>query len=289
MGPVVVGVDESDGAARALRFAAREAELHQAPLVAVLAWGFLDQHRAVAGAEFDPHYGEADARAALDGIVAGVLGADAAERVERRTMCDLAARALLEASEGASLLVVGARGLGGFKGLVLGSVSQHVLHHARCPVAIVHGDDEGARGAGPERVVVGVDGSEASDRALAWALDEGRLRRARVDVVYAWQLPYIDSGPFAGGPLDPSLLEEGARQALDAIVDRALAGAEAVTVERVVVAGPPAAAILDVAAGAAIVVVGRRGRGGFKGLLLGSVSNQVTHHAPCPVVVLPAH
>jgi nucleotide-binding universal stress UspA family protein len=130
---IVVGVDGSAGSRRAVRRAADEARAHGASLEVVTAWNMLDQ---VTATEFDPNYGEGRARADLQEIVAAELGDDgppASLRIEN----DLPARALLSAAEGAWLLVVGSRGLGGFKGLLLGSVSQQVAHHAPCPVLIV--------------------------------------------------------------------------------------------------------------------------------------------------------
>jgi nucleotide-binding universal stress UspA family protein len=132
-GIVVAGVDGSEGALRALRWAAEEARLRGARLRAVWVWSYLDQ----TGEAFDPSYGEDDARRLLDEAVAAA-GVDAGGLdVERRTVCDLPARGLLGAAGDADLLVVGARGMGGFRGLLLGSVSQQVAHHAPCPVVIV--------------------------------------------------------------------------------------------------------------------------------------------------------
>ena len=132
-GVVVVGVDGSDGARRALQWAAEEARLRGARLRAVHVWSYLDQ----AGEAFDPTYGEDDARQFLDEVVAG-LGDDAGGLdIERMAVCDLPARGLLDSAGDADLLVVGARGMGGFRGLLLGSVSQQVAQHAPCPVVIV--------------------------------------------------------------------------------------------------------------------------------------------------------
>ena len=133
----------------------------------------------------------------------------------------------------------------------------------------------------------GSTGSEAAHDALVWALDEGRLRQATVQVVHAWHAPYVGDFGYAGAAIDLAALEQAAND----VVDTALASADTdglpAAVERVVVSGNAAAAILDVAQGADLVVVGSRGRGGFSGLLLGSVSHQVAHHASCPVVVVP--
>jgi nucleotide-binding universal stress UspA family protein len=108
------------GIVGAFRRAAQEMKAHRASLEVVMAWSMLDQATA---AGFDPNYGDARARADLEEIVAAELGADTS-RVELRVENDLPARALLSAAEGAWLLVVGSRGLGGFKGLLLGSVSR---------------------------------------------------------------------------------------------------------------------------------------------------------------------
>ena len=136
-GVVVVGVDGSEGSDRALRWAAEEAQLRGATLRAVCVWSYLDQ----SGRPFDPTYGEDDALALVDGAVAGLgAGAEGIE-IEKLAINDLPARGLIEAAAGADLVVVGARGIGGFRGLLLGSVSQQCAAHARCPVVIVHGDD----------------------------------------------------------------------------------------------------------------------------------------------------
>ena len=130
---VVVGVDGSAGSRRALRRAAVEALAHQATLVVVMAWGLFDQ--PVDG-PFDPHYDAGRARAALQRIVDDEVTPSKPE-AELQVVNDLPARALLEAGRGAWLLVVGSRGRGGFQGLLLGSVSQQVVHHAECPVLVV--------------------------------------------------------------------------------------------------------------------------------------------------------
>ncbi len=139
----MVGIDGSEGAAQALRFAAEEARLRGARLEAVLAWGLLDQPGVPGGTAFDPHFGDADARAFLEAAVERAIGDDPGVTVELVPVCDLPARALLERAVGADLLVVGARGLGGFRGLLLGSVSHQVVQHAPCPVAVVRARSEG--------------------------------------------------------------------------------------------------------------------------------------------------
>lgn len=138
-------------------------------------------------------------------------------------------------------------------------------------------------------IVVGVDGSQESLDALAWAVEEARLRGASLRVVTAWRPPeaYVFDAPAAVRPE----LEEALRGVGERVIEDALAAVvggrdPGIEVERRVVPEPPVEALLDAAAGADLLVVGSRGRGGFTGLLLGSVGQQVAHHAPCPVVIV---
>ncbi len=279
---IAVGVDESDGAANALRWAAEEAELHGATLTAVMAWGFLDQHHTIVGERFDPSYGEPDATDALREFVVKAVGADRSSAVATRAVCDLPARALLDASADADLLVVGARGLGGFRGLLLGSVSQHCLHHTRTPIAIIRPLDAHAGTSG--RVVVGVDGSPTSERAFRWALIEARARHAALDVVHAWQLPYIGYGRSSMGDVTAS--GDIASLVLDRVI--AEAGSHGTRLVRAVpVDGGASEAIIEVAEGADLLIVGTRGHSPLKRLIIGSVATQLALHAPCPLVVVP--
>lgn len=142
-----------------------------------------------------------------------------------------------------------------------------------------------AQGNEQRRIVVGVDGSDHAARALRWALDEAVIRGATVQAVHAWQYP--DAG-VTGFPV-PEGAMEGIAQSAQEILDHAIDGqmADGVDVERCLVLGPAAHALLDAAKGADLLVIGSRGRGGFAGLLLGSVSQQCAHHAPCPVVIVP--
>lgn len=284
---IVVGVDGSESAAQALAWAAEEAELHDWPLTALMAWGLLDQHHADVGERFDPHYGKDAALAALDVYIEQALGSSQAAKVERRVVCDLPAPGLLGSATDASLLVVGARGLGGFRGLLLGSVSQHCLHHATRPIAIVRHTDAPAEGAATERIVVGIDGSDTARHALRWAAEEARLRQAQLEVVHAWHIPYVGGYPYTAAAFDPATFENAARATLDAALDGIDTTGLTQPVVRTLTSGGAASAMLEAAKGAGLVVMGSRGLGGFSSLVLGSVSHQVVHHASCPVVIVP--
>jgi len=135
-----------------------------------------------------------------------------------------------------------------------------------------------------ERIVVGVDGSENARRALQWAVDEARRRHATVEAVCAWHPPYVSSYAYIP-EIDPGLFEADAEQILDEAVGAVRA--TGIVIEKKPLLGGAAEVLADEAKGAALVVVGSRGRGGFAGLVLGSVSQQVVHHAPCPVVIVP--
>lgn len=137
------------------------------------------------------------------------------------------------------------------------------------------------------RIVVGVDGSEPSLKALCWAAHQATLTGCSLDAVIAWEVPaaYGWAGLPAGMPEDYDL-QSSAGAVLEQAIAAALTPAQAVSVSRVVVAGNPAQAILDRGEGAELIVVGVRGHGTFRATLLGSVSHTVTLHASCPVVVV---
>jgi nucleotide-binding universal stress UspA family protein len=282
MSEIVVGVDGSECSAHALRWAAEEADLHGWWLIAAMMWSWIDQRPVQAEAPlFDPHYGQRRASEALEAQLVRELGVKGAANVVRQVECDLPAAGLLRVAADAKLLVVGARGLGGFKRLLLGSVSDHCLHHSVAPIAIIRRPPPSRADTAP-RVVVGVDGSPASHRALGWAVDEAAVRHADLVVVHAWQIP--TAGELTG--FDVGQIEDGARSVLDqALASVDTAGLDR-PVERRLPCGHPSAALLEAAEGAGLVVVGARGRGGFSGLLLGSVSRQVAHHVTAPLIVV---
>ncbi|MBX7068182.1 MAG: universal stress protein [Microthrixaceae bacterium] len=139
--------------------------------------------------------------------------------------------------------------------------------------------------------VVGFDGSENSTAALQWAFDHvRRLGGGDIKVVMAWNYaPTAVGGYGIGGSLPPA-------ESMQEVTERALADAlegvtppEGVTVTQVVREGPASKVLVEEAAGSEVLVVGKRGHGGFLGLLIGSITNQVANHASCPVVIVPAH
>ena len=134
------------------------------------------------------------------------------------------------------------------------------------------------------RIVVGVDGSKGADAALAWAAEEARLRNAHLEIVYTFAYPITGGVPLPQ-EVDAQLIAEA-----QAVLDDSLARAdlEGTDHEARFERGSAAVRLVEIAQGADLLVVGSRGRGGFAGLLLGSVSQQCAHHAPCPIVIVPA-
>jgi nucleotide-binding universal stress UspA family protein len=136
------------------------------------------------------------------------------------------------------------------------------------------------------RIVVGVDGSEAADRALAFAAKEARMRGVDLEAVHAWSFPALSYTPY--GPA-PTYSDAEMEEAATATLDHALARVDltGISVTPRLVMGGSAPALLDAAEGADLLVVGSRGHGGFAGLLLGSTSMHCAHHPPCPLVIVP--
>ena len=278
MNGIIVGVDESPHACAALRWAVEHAALDHEPVTAVMAWGYFDQHHPDAHQPCDTAYGQDAAAGVLDDIVAGALGPHA--DIRRVAVCGPPVAALRDAAADASMLVIGARGMGGFRGLLLGSVSRQLLHDAACPVAVVH--DDASRHARP--VVVGVDGSDPSRRALAWAADHARRRGVSLVAVHAFQSP-SPAHLWYPPDRDPEELRRRASSFLQTHV--ATVDTSGVSLDCRAVDDRASAALLDAGVLASLIVVGSRGRGQVVGSVLGSVSDHVAHHATCPVVIVP--
>ena len=188
---------------------------------------------------------------------------------------------LIDASHDAALVVVGSRGLGGVRGLFLGSVGVDVAAHATSPVVVYAGPG------GPGPVVVGIDGSELSEAALSAAFEQASQLGTKLKVVHTWT--DLASDALNGYGLDADQLQRLADEAHEVVAER-IAGFGSdypdVEIERVVVPDGPANQLIEHATDAQLLVVGSRGRGGFRGLLLGSTSQAVLHKATCPVLVV---
>jgi nucleotide-binding universal stress UspA family protein len=289
-GRIVVGVDGSQGSRRALGWAAAEAVAREAVLQAVIVWPSPSGHGVPRRAPDNGDHLAEGPRERLEQLLA-----DMPVRVpatEPLVVCGDPARVLCERSADADLLVVGARGHGGFAGLALGSVSTTCAHHSRCPLVIVRDGADGHEDSLLSRILVGTDGSEGSRRALAWAVREAALRGASVQALHVWRDPY-------GGEMSVELgmapFREGRQVELEQTEGwLAAAGAEAtashpgVGVAPVILQGDdPARILCEQSADTDLLVVGSRGHGGFARLLLGSVSTACAHHSKCPVAIIP--
>ena len=280
---VVVGVDGSDSALDAVRWAAREADRRRLPLRVVHAFGWPDT-RHVGDPGLGVDYREVLQRAAREVLAAATAAAGETVpglAVDPQMIVGFPGAVLRSESAGAVLVVLGDRGLGGFTGLLLGSVAIEVSALGECPVVVVRGPAP-APPEGP--VVVGVDGSPTSEAAVGFAYEAAATRGVPLVAVHAWSDLMAD--PTFAPLLDWDALEAEEREVL---AERLAGWGEKfpdVEVQRLVRHDRPARALLAQAAGAQLVVVGTRGRGGVAGLLLGSVSHSLLHHAPCPVAVV---
>ncbi len=280
--PVVVGVDGSPSALRAVEWAVAEAGRRKVGLRLVTAFTWKPDNvvgnPALGERNRDQLLGVANRQLTEAGTTASRINPEleVTEHVEIGSPIGV----LESAAERAQLVVLGDRGLGGLAGLVLGSVAVGLAARAACPVVIVRGDRTGAEGP----VVVGVDGSPTSESALAFAFDAAATRQVPLIAVHAWwPTPFEDAvDPMVGW--DAVVAEENATLA------ERLAGwgqkYPDVAVRRVVVRGAPTHALVDASQEAQLVVVGSRGRGNATGLLLGSVSHGVIHGSHCPVAIV---
>ncbi|MBY6363425.1 universal stress protein [Rhodococcoides corynebacterioides] len=275
-GPVVVGVDGSAEAEDAVSWAADVAGRQGLDLILLTA--VAPGVHVAATVDSPPG---STAAALLDrarGVATDRLG-DARVRVDVEADHGTPAGVLVDRSETASLVVVGTRGLGEFTGGLSGSVSTAVATHARCAVAVVPAGTDRATGS----VVVGVDGTANSMPALRFAFAAAAAREERLVAVHAWSDVdrHLEHDAWAR-------TEEGEQAALA----ESLAGWSeewpTVDVDRVVVRDRPVRELVSRSTSASMVVVGRRGRGGFRSLLLGSTSRAVLHSVEVPVVVVPA-
>ncbi|MDQ3886217.1 MAG: universal stress protein, partial [Actinomycetota bacterium] len=269
-GAVVVGIDGSESALQATRWAAVEARSMQRPLRLVHGsiWPVV-HHPTPLRLPLDYHEAMVEeargwvrrARAAAEEAAPGVA-------VEEVVRTGAPVPVLLEELEGAYEVVVGSRGLGGFAGLLVGSVAVGLTHHAPCPVVVVRAEGDPT---GP--VVVGVDGTSASDAAICYAFDAASRAGAPLCALYAWSDVEITEWWVA--PTDMVRWEAVEDEQRRALAERLASWQEKypnVAVEQVVVRDRPAHRLLEQGQRAWLLVVGSRGRGGFTGMLLGSPS-----------------
>ena len=189
---------------------------------------------------------------------------------------------LLDAAAKARLVVVGARGVGGYAGLSLGSVALHVVTHSSCSAVVVRG----GRQAGP--VIVGIDGSAQSGPILSAALEEAALRRSPLLVIYAL---FVHSKAEGVVDHDRALAaaQASANHALGQLLDNASSEYGSVKISRSLPIGYPAEVLANASMDARLLIVGARGGGGFSGMKLGSIAHATAHNAHCTVMVVRDH
>lgn len=299
--PVVVGVDGSEHSLVAADFAAAEAALRRLPVEIV--HGYLPPVPLLAATP--PDMVPIGALPGLDEQERQMQAAmrEQAERVLRQAAARLhhrhpdlpivtrlrdghPAEVLADASRQATLVVVGHRGVGGFVGLLTGSVGIHLAQHAACPVIVVR-SQAGAAGNGWQPaagapVVVGVDGSEGSRRAAEFAAQSAEWYETPLIVLYAWTGGGWPPGRAQSGQPPPAVPEAVSRVVTELTDKHPTIGVHPEVRHHV----PAHEALVAASKQARLVVAGSRGLGGFRGLLLGSVSQALIHHAQCPVAVV---
>ncbi len=284
---VVVGVDGSPSSTMAVRWAAREATMRNVGLTLVhvsnppAVWP-----AAPIPAEIYQRHREEARKVLADAIK---VAEDSVEgnrpKIDSELLSAAPVPTLIDLSKEAHMMVVGCRGQDALQRTLLGSVSIGLLHHAHCPVAVIH--DEAPILLGPSQlpVLVGIDGSPASELATVIAFDEASFRGVDLVALHAW----TDSDISRVLSKQWSALQSRAAE----ILAERLAGWQErypdVTVHRRLVFDRPARHLLDESESAQLVVVGSHGRGGFAEMLLGSVSTAVVHAARTPVIVARQH
>jgi nucleotide-binding universal stress UspA family protein len=281
--PVVVGVDGTAESRLALRWAIDEARNRMLPLRIVVSHELPAPMRGIDPGMDDLEAGEdADLNAAVT-IARDQLDPDT---VSGRVSAERPAPAILGQAgvEGAELVVVGSRSRSAVASVVLGSVSSAVAHHAHCPVIVARASKEHTA-AGP-RVIVGVDGSECSERAVAFAFEEASGRGLPLVAVHCWRLEHPDEAQW-----DTDAFSRRRDEHMLWLAE-SLAGFRSkypdVAVTTSVLEGRASVLLSESSRGAELVVVGSRGRGGLERMLLGSVAEALLHHAHCSVAVVRA-
>lgn len=283
--PVIVGVDGSSSAVHAVRWAAAEAHRRNARLriafADVLSLVYIPD---LPGFPLPEPYINAAQRQGREWLhrAADIAKSEVADLVvETELHVGQASAVLIRLSQEAQLMVVGSRGLGGFTGLVAGSVAVALAAHGHCPVAMVRGPDAAL----PEApVVVGVDGSAGNEAALTAGFECASGRGAVLRAVRTWNSIDTDTAWWTEGEGWDTAQTDQERSLAEQLAGWTEKFPD-VEVERYVSHDKPTRALLQHARLAQLVVVGARGRGGFTGLLLGSTSQQLLQHSPCPVIV----
>lgn len=297
--PIVVGIDGSTVSEKALLWAANQAQLCNAQLRVVLVRPHPIPITAMAPQPIWPwpviHQRDEEEVAVTIKMLSRIVFSTIPEEPDVDVVIEVidgpTGSSLIDVATDvdAQLLVVGRRGIGGFKRLLLGSVSEEVSTYAPCPVVVAAQRDTDH--AAPV-IVVGVDGSEQGDRALRWASDQARATGHRLHVVYSWERPYIAADSLAGAmpSLGPDLqaLEVLEQEVLANILVRCAADFEGIEVSSQLREGHPAEQLTLAAheENSELLVVGSRGLGGFSAMLLGSVAQQCLRHANCAVAVI---
>ncbi|MCZ4077255.1 MULTISPECIES: universal stress protein [unclassified Rhodococcus (in: high G+C Gram-positive bacteria)] len=288
-GPIIVGVDGSTASFDAVRWATRAAELRGAPLTLVSVYQITDVYTTFAA--MPPQLGsplrlEVNKSLEAASAIAKAAAKDADSlSIVTEAIVGAAIPTLVERSASARMIVVGTRGNGEYFAELLGSVSAAVSERAECPVAIISGIPQTGEREGP--VVLGVDGSSASSRAVGVAFEEASLRGSELVAVHTWA---HDAELWKNhSESDKEALASAQNAAASVVLTESLAGWQEqypdVHVNRVVEHGGAVSKIRELSTSARTVVVGSRGRGGFSGLLLGSTSRSLSHLLECPLII----
>ena len=283
---VVVGVDGSDTALRAAQWAAQLAAGRSIPLTLVHAIPRLDWHFASVD-EPDEDARSADGDAVLAAARAAVQSTHPDLAITTSALKGAVATVLADASQSARLLVVGS---GAADHRALGGHAVRITHRAPCPV-VVWRKPVATRTGKPLPVVVGIDESDGSARALAEAFDIAATLHAPLSVVHVWEIAAaVGMGDLGGqGMMDWPLLDvlqSQQRQRMDELIAPLAAKYPNAHVSKVFEDISPAKGLADLSREAQLVVVGSHGRGRLAESILGSVSQTVIHHAECPVLVV---
>jgi nucleotide-binding universal stress UspA family protein len=272
---IVVGIDGSNESRAALRWAFDLAAAVPVQLRVVQAWSYSRLSVVPGTAEPAPRE-EMDSRTAKDlaETVEDTLGS-VPPNVRLHVVRGLATEALLREVGPDSVLVVGTRGMGGFKGMLVGSVSRACIEHAPCPVVIMRDH----RPVGSGVILVGIDGSRGAVRALTWAGLLAQLMAARVSVIHAWETKSAEVRPRLHRRLEATAQTTVERWVVDAGT-----GGEAIAIE-----GDARAKLVEFAERlkADLIVVGRRGTSSLTGIATGGVTSYLVSNSPIPVAVLP--